>query len=114
MGQKVHPIGFRVGIYKDWSSRWYGEKNYSTFLHEDLKIRKYVKKRLFHAGIARTEIERTSDKVRVIIHTARPGLVIGRRGAEVDVMKKELVAQTGRDINIDIIEIRKPTSKRSS
>ncbi len=108
MGQKVHPIGFRVGIYKDWSSRWYGEKNYSIFLHEDLKIRKYVKKRLFHAGIARIEIERTSDKARVIIHTARPGLVIGRRGAEVDVMKKELVAQTGRDINIDIIEIRKP------
>ncbi len=108
MGQKVHPIGFRLGIYRDWSSRWFGEKNYAENVHEDLKIRKYVKARLFHAGIAKIDIERTSDNVKVIIHTARPGLVIGRRGAEVDVMKKHLAGQTGKNIDIDIIEIRKP------
>ena len=102
MGQKVHPIGFRLGIYRDWSSRWFGEKNYAENVHEDLKIRKYVKKRLFHAGISKIDIERTADNVKVIIHTARPGLVIGRRGAEVDVMKKYLVDETGKDINIDI------------
>ncbi len=108
MGQKVHPIGFRVGIYKDWLSRWYGGKNYASFLHEDLEIRNFIKKKLFHAGIAKTEIERTSDNIRIAIHTARPGLVIGRRGAEVDVIKKELIAMTSKDINIDIVEIRKP------
>ena len=108
MGQKVHPIGFRLGIYKDWSSRWFGEKNYAENVHEDLMIRKYVKKRLFHAGISKIDIERTADNVKVIINTARPGLVIGRRGAEVDVMKKYLIDKTGKDIDIDIIEIRKP------
>ncbi len=108
MGQKVHPIGFRLGIYRDWSSRWFGKKNYAECVHEDLALRKYVKKRLFHAGISKIDIERTSDNVKVIIHTARPGLVIGRRGAEVDVMKKHLVTTTGKDIDIDIIEIRKP------
>ncbi|MBE9531930.1 MAG: 30S ribosomal protein S3 [Proteobacteria bacterium] len=108
MGQKVHPIGFRLGIYRDWSSRWFGEKNYAQNVHEDLKIRKYVKKRLYHAGISKIDIERTSDNVKVIINTARPGLVIGRRGAEVDVMKKYLVDETGKNIDIDIIEIRKP------
>ena len=108
MGQKVHPIGFRVGIYKDWTSRWYSDKNYAACVHEDLKIRKFVKERLYHAGIACIEIERTADKVRIIIHTARPGLVIGRRGAEVDVIKQEIIKQTGKDINIDIVEIRKP------
>ncbi|MEE8574695.1 MAG: 30S ribosomal protein S3 [Thermodesulfobacteriota bacterium] len=108
MGQKVHPIGFRVGIYKDWSSRWYGEKNYAKFVHEDLKIRKYVKKRLFHAGIATIEIERTSDNIKVIIRTARPGLVIGRRGSELDVMRKHLKQMTDKEIKVDIVEIRKP------
>ena len=108
MGQKVHPIGFRLGIYRDWSSRWFGEKNYAANVHEDLMIRKYVKKRLFHAGIAKIDIERTADNVKVIIHTARPGLVIGRRGAEVDVMKKYLVDKTTKKIDVDIVEIRKP------
>lgn len=108
MGQKVHPIGFRLGIYRDWSSKWYGEKNYAKNVHEDLSIRKYVKKRLFHAGISKIDIERTADDVKVIIHTARPGLVIGRRGAEVDIMKKHLIETTSKNINIDIIEIRKP------
>ena len=108
MGQKVHPIGFRLGIYRDWSSKWYGEKNYAKNVHEDLSIRTYVKKRLFHAGISKIDIERTADDVKVIIHTARPGLVIGRRGAEVDIMKKHLIETTSKNINIDIIEIRKP------
>ncbi len=108
MGQKVHPIGFRLGISKDWDSRWYSSKNYSEFVHEDLKIRKFVKKRLFHAGIAKIEIERTANNVRVIIKTARPGIVIGKRGAEVDVIKKQLAALTGRDVALDIVETRKP------
>lgn len=108
MGQKVHPIGFRLGIYKDWTSRWYGEKSYSQFVHEDLKIRKFLKKRLYHAGVSKIEVERTADSIRVIIHTARPGIVIGKRGSEVDFMKKQLVKLTGKEVNLDIVEVRKP------
>lgn len=108
MGQKVHPIGFRLGIYKDWTSRWYGEKNYAKFVHEDLKIRKFLKKRLYHAGVSKIEVERTADNIRVIIHTARPGIVIGKRGSEVDFMKKQLVNLTGKEVNLDIVEVRKP------
>lgn len=108
MGQKVHPIGFRLGISKGWSSRWYGEKNYAEFVHEDLKVRKFVKKKLFHAGISSIEIERTANSVKVIIRTARPGIVIGKRGAEIDVMKKQLVKLTGREVDLDIVEVRKP------
>lgn len=108
MGQKVHPIGFRLGIYKDWTSRWYGEKNYSQFVHEDLKIRKFLKKRLYHAGVSKIEVERTADSIRVIIHTARPGIVIGKRGSEVDFMKKQLVKLTCKEVNLDIVEVRKP------
>ena len=108
MGQKVHPIGFRLGIYKDWTSRWYGEKNYAKFVHEDLKIRKFLKKRLYHAGVSKIEVERTADSIRVIIHTARPGIVIGKRGSEVDFMKKQLVKLTGKEVNLDIVEVRKP------
>jgi len=108
LGQKVHPIGFRVGITKDWVSRWYGEKNYAEFVHEDLKIRKFLKKRIYHAGVSSIEVERTANKVRVIIRTARPGIVIGKRGSEIDVLKKELARLTGRDVNLDIVEVRKP------
>ncbi|MBI1911261.1 MAG: 30S ribosomal protein S3 [Deltaproteobacteria bacterium] len=108
MGQKVHPIGFRLGISKGWSSRWYGEKNYAEYVHEDLKLRKFVKKKLFHAGIASIEIERTANTVKVIIRTARPGIVIGKRGAEIDVMKKQLAKLTGRDVDLEIVEVRKP------
>ncbi|TAN59863.1 30S ribosomal protein S3, partial [bacterium] len=108
MGQKVHPIGFRLGISKDWESRWYSGKNYAEFVHEDLKVRKFVKKRLFHAGIAKVEIERTANNMRVIIRTARPGIVIGKRGAEIDVIKKQLAALTGRAVDLDIVEVRKP------
>jgi small subunit ribosomal protein S3 len=107
LGQKVHPIGFRLGIYKDWVSRWYGEKNYSQFVHEDLRIRKFLKKRLYHAGVSKVEIERTADKIRIIIHTARPGIVIGKRGSEVEFMKKQLMLLTGKEVSLDIIEVRK-------
>ncbi|MBI5598513.1 MAG: 30S ribosomal protein S3 [Deltaproteobacteria bacterium] len=109
MGQKVHPIGFRLGVYRDWTSRWYGEReNYSKFVHEDMKIRDFLKKRLFHAGISKIEIERTASNIRVIIQTARPGIVIGKRGAEVDVMKAALSKLTGKSVDIDIVEVRKP------
>jgi small subunit ribosomal protein S3 len=108
LGQKVHPIGFRLGISKGWSSRWYGEKNYAEFVHEDLKVRKFVKKKLFHAGISSIEIERTANTVKVIIRTARPGIVIGKRGAEIDVLKKQLAKLTGRDVDLEIVEVRKP------
>ncbi len=108
MGQKVHPIGFRVGVYRGWNSRWYGKKNYAAFVHEDKKIRDFIKKRLYHAGISRIEIERTVDKVRIIVHTARPGIVIGKRGAEVEVLKKELKKISANEIKVDIVEVRKP------
>lgn len=108
MGQKVHPIGFRVGVSKDWTSRWYGEKNYSDFVHEDRKVRGFLKKRLYHAGISKLEVERTANKLKVIVRTARPGIVIGKRGSEIDVVKKELAALTGKDVDLDIVEVRKP------
>ena len=108
MGQKVHPIGFRLGISKDWGSRWFSEKKYAEFVHEDLKLRKFLKKRLFHAGISKIEIERTANNVRVVIRTARPGIVIGKRGSEIDIMKKQLVRLTGKDVTLDIVEVRKP------
>jgi len=108
LGQKVHPIGFRLGITKDWDSRWFGGKDYAQFVHEDLQIRKLVKKRLYHAGISKIEIERTSNEVKVIIRTARPGIVIGKRGSEIDVMKKVLSDLTGKKMNLEIVEVRRP------
>ena len=108
MGQKVNPIGFRIGIYKDWSSKWYGEKDYAKFLHQDIKIRKFIKEKLKHAGVSKINIERTASNTRVIIHTAKPGIVIGKKGSEIDVLKKDIVKFAGKDINIDIQEVRKP------
>ncbi len=108
MGQKVHPIGFRVGVYKDWGSRWYGGKNYSELLHEDIKVRKFVKKKLYHAGISKIDIERMGEKLKLIVHTSRPGIVIGKRGSEVDVLKKQLTSLTGKEVDVDIVEVRKP------
>lgn len=108
MGQKVNPIGFRVGIYKEWNSRWYGEKDYAKFLHEDLKIRKFIKEKLKHAGISKIGIERTASNTKIIIHTAKPGIVIGKKGSEIDVLKKDVVKFTGKDIDIDIQEVRRP------
>lgn len=112
MGHKTHPIGQRIGIIRTWESRWYREKGYAEQLHEDLQIRKYIKDRLYHAGISRIEIERLGEKegqkIRVIIHTARPGIIIGKKGAEVEKLRKDLEQMTGKQVSVDIKEIRKP------
>lgn len=108
MGQKVHPKGFRLGIIKTWDSNWYADRDYSELLHEDYKIRKLVKERFYTAGISRTEIQRTGTRVRITIHTAKPGIVIGRGGGEVERLKHDLAALTGKNININIQEIKKP------
>jgi small subunit ribosomal protein S3 len=108
MGQKVHPIGFRLGVIKTWDSRWFSQKNYAALLHEDLKIRKIVKERLMHAGVSKIEIERAGQKAKINIHTARPGIIIGKKGAEVDKLKKDLETMTGKQMYINIQEIRRP------
>ncbi len=108
MGQKVHPTGFRLGVIKTWDSRWFSKKNYAPLLHEDLKIRKIVKERLMHAGVSKIEIERAGQKAKVNIYTARPGIIIGKKGAEVDKLKKDLEMMTGKQIYINIQEIRRP------
>lgn len=107
MGQKVNPIGLRLGIVKSWDSRWYAKKDYSKLIHEDRKIRAFVKKKLYHAGISKIEIERTGNKVRVNINSARPGLVIGKKGAEIDALKNEIKGFTSKEVFVNIIEIRK-------
>lgn len=108
MGQKTHPFGFRLGYTRTWNSRWYSKKDFVKLLHEDLDIRKIVKERLFHAGISRVEIERSGNQVKVIIHTARPGIIIGRKGAEVDKLKGTLEKQYGREVYVTVKEIKKP------
>ena len=105
MGQKVNPHGLRVGVIKEWDSKWYAENEFSDYLVEDYEIRKYLKKKLYSAGVAKIEIERTSDRVRVIIHTAKPGVIIGKGGAEIEVTKNELSKMTGKKVLIDIKEI---------
>lgn len=108
MGQKVNPIGMRIGTIKTWDSRWYAGKNYATFILEDEKIRKFISKKLSHAGISRVEIERSAKKIRLRIFTARPGIVIGKKGAEIEQIKNELTKLIDREVLIDIQEIRKP------
>jgi len=108
LGQKTHPIGIRLGIIKTWNSKWYARKNYKDLLYEDLAIQKFIKSNLFHAGVPKIEIERNGQKVRTTIHTARPGIIIGKKGAEVEKLKKKLEAMTGKELSIDIKEIRKP------
>lgn len=107
MGQKVHPIGFRLGINRTWDSRWFARKEYSAFVLEDYNIRKFLKKRLFQAGVARIEIERAANKVRIRIYTARPGIIIGKKGVEIEKLKRELEKMINREIIIDIQEVRK-------
>jgi small subunit ribosomal protein S3 len=107
VGQKVHPYGFRLGTIYGWQSNWFAERRYSEQLHEDVKIRKYIKKKLYHAGISRVVIERTGEKIVVNIHTARPGILIGKRGAEVENLRKELAGLTASEAFINIKEIRK-------
>ena len=108
MGQKVNPIGLRLGIVKTWESRWYAGKNYSDYILEDYNIRKFLKKRLYHAGISKIEIERSSKRVRLRIFTSRPGIVIGKKGAEIALLKKELENIVSHEVIIDIQEVRKP------
>ena len=108
MGQKTNPIGLRLGIIKSWNSSWFDQKNYAEKLHEDLKIRNYIRKRLDKAAVSKIEIERTAKRVTISIHTARPGIVIGKKGAEVDKLREELRRLTNKDIQININEIKKP------
>ena len=108
MGQKVHPLGFRLGVIRTWSSIWYADRDYAELLHEDLKLRDYIKKRLYSTGVAKIDIERAGRKAKVHIYTARPGLVIGQRGAEVDKLRYELEKLTGRELLINIHEVLSP------
>lgn len=107
MGQKVHPYGLRIGIIRDWTSRWYQDRTYSKWLHEDIKIKRHIKKILNHASIAEIEIERAANKCRVIIKSARPGIIIGKRGAGVEALKKDVQSLTESEVFIDIQEVRK-------
>jgi small subunit ribosomal protein S3 len=108
MGQKVHPIGFRLGYNRTWRSRWYAEKEYANLLHEDLALKKDLKKRFSHAGVSRVDIERAANKLKVSIFTSRPGIIIGRKGQEVDKLKQEIQKKTGKEVFINIQEILKP------
>src|SRR5207248_2276519 len=108
MGQKTHPIGFRLGSTRTWSSRWFATKNYADLLHEDVKIRRFIKDQLYHAGIAKIDIERSANRARITIFTARPGIIIGRKGAEVEKLKNELQARTGKEIYLNIEEVIHP------
>ena len=108
MGQKVHPTGFRLGYVKTWRSRWYAEKEYAGLLHEDLALKTDLKKRCGHAGVSRVEVERAANKLKVTIHTSRPGIIIGRKGQEVDKLKQEIQKRTGKEVFINIQEILKP------
>lgn len=108
MGQKVHPIGFRLGYTKDWRSRWFARRDYADLLHEDIELRDLIKKRFYHAGIARVEIERAANKLKIEIHTSRPGIVIGRNGAEVDRLKRDVEERTGREVFVNIQEVHRP------
>ena len=107
MGQKVNPIGLRLGIVKTWDSRWYAEKVYSKFLHEDILIRRYIKRKLYHAGISRVEIERTANRAKITIRAARPGIIIGQKGVEIEKLQKEIQKKTQREISINIQEVRR-------
>ncbi len=111
MGQKVNPVGFRVGITRGWESVWYAEKNFGAQLRDDIRIRRYVKERLKHAGVSRIIIERPADKVKVTVHTARPGVVIGKKGAEIEALRQELTRKFGKEVQVYIVEIRRPESE---
>ena len=108
MGQKVNPIGLRVGINRTWDSRWFAGRDFANLLHEDLKLKKYLSERLGQAGVARIVIERPAKKARVTIHTARPGVVIGKKGADIEKLRSDLAKMTGSEVSLNIVEIRKP------
>ncbi|UJF16227.1 30S ribosomal protein S3 [Jeotgalibaca sp. MA1X17-3] len=107
MGQKINPIGMRIGIIRDWDAKWYAEKDYATFLHEDLKIRSYIEKNLSEASVSRVEIERAANRVNISIHTGKPGMVIGKGGSEVEKLRKALNNMTNKRVHINIVEIKK-------
>src|SRR5512135_2505049 len=108
MGQKVHPYGFRLGYTKPWKSRWFMERDYDKLLHEDVRLKEGLKEKLKAAGVSSIEIERPGNKLRIIIRTARPGIIIGRKGAEIDKLKQDVQKRTNRDAYIDIQEVHKP------
>lgn len=108
MGQKVHPIGLRLGIIRSWDSTWFAKKEYANLVYEDAEIRRFLKEKLYHAGISRIEIARAADRARIRIHTARPGIVIGKKGAEIEALKLQLEQIVRREVMIDIQEVRKP------
>jgi small subunit ribosomal protein S3 len=108
MGQKTHPKGFRLGVIENWDSRWFAHRDYTTLLHEDIRLRDFIKKRLYHAGISKVEIERAANKAKINIYTARPGIVIGKKGAEIEKLKQELSRMTGKEPYINIHEVRRP------
>jgi small subunit ribosomal protein S3 len=108
VGQKVNPKGLRIGIIRDWESRWYADRNYKELLHEDLKLRAFIKNKLKQAGCPKVEIERAASRIKVSIHAAKPGIVIGRGGAEVENLRKQLEAMTGKQVTVNIVEIKKP------
>ena len=108
MGQKVHPTGFRLGIVKTWESRWYADKKYAEYILEDYELRRFIKKKLQHAGIAKIEIERSAKRIKLRIYAARPGIIIGKKGSEIALLKKDIEKMVSRDVSIDIQEVRKP------
>jgi len=108
MGQKVHPKGFRLGVTESWDSKWFAKREYAELLHEDLRVRKFLKQRLYHAGISKVEIERAANKAKINIYTARPGIVIGKKGAEIEKLKHELTRMSGKEPYINIHEVRRP------
>jgi small subunit ribosomal protein S3 len=108
LGQKVNPISFRLGVIKTWDSKWYAKADYAKLLHEDLKLREFLKKRLFHSGVSKIEIERAANKAKINIFTARPGLIIGKKGSEVETLKKDIAKLTDKEVFLNIQEVRKP------
>ncbi len=108
MGQKVNPIGFRLGVIRSWDSKWYAKADYAKLLHEDLKLRNFLKKRLYNSGVSKIEIERAANKAKINIFTARPGLIIGKKGSEVETLKKDLAKLTDKEVYLNIQEVRKP------
>ena len=108
MGQKTHPYGFRLGITKPWRSRWFAEKDYSRLLHEDLDLKRKLKRQLSHAGVSSIDVERMANKLRITIYTSRPGIIIGRKGSEIDKLKNDVQKQTNREVYINIQEIHRP------
>ncbi|OFZ22270.1 MAG: 30S ribosomal protein S3 [Bdellovibrionales bacterium GWB1_55_8] len=108
MGQKVNPVGFRIGVTRSWDSRWFAKRDYSKLLHEDIKLRDYLKRKLYSAGIARIDIERAANKVKINVHTARPGIVIGKKGAGVESLKSDVQRLSKNEVFLNIIEVKKP------